>query len=156
MTYRVSDHTTSDDSKAYRLEDAEQVEQWKAKGPIPRWRAYLDSQGAWTAEKQAALEAEAKSDIVAAFKAGEAKKKPPLKDCFTDTYTELPWHLEEQWQAAEKHVREFSGDYNLGRYRGLDGPLPAMDPKLATSGPRTFPPKPTGPTERTTMVAAIN
>jgi len=156
MTYRVSDHTTSDDSKAYRRENAEQVEEWKAKGPIARWRAYLTSQGAWDDEKQKACEAEAKADIVAAFKAGEAKKRPPLKECFTDIYTDLPWHLEEQWQAAEKHVREYSSEYNLDRYRGLDGPLPQMDPKLVASAPRKVPPKPTGPTERTTMVAAIN
>jgi len=156
MTYRVSDHTTSDDSKAYRRENEDQIEEWKKKGPVARWRAYLTAQGAWDDQKQAALEAEAKADIVSAFKAGETKKKPPLKDCFTDTYTDLPWHLEEQWQAAEKHVREYSGEYNMGRYRGLDGPLPQMDAKLAASGPRTVPPKPMGPTERTTMVAAIN
>jgi len=156
MTYRVSDHTTSDDSKAYRVENAEQVDAWKSIGPIPRWRKYLEAQGLWDDSKQIALETQAKADIMDAFKKAEAKKRPPLKECFTDVYTDLPWHLEEQWQYCEKHVREYSGDYNIGRYRDLDGPLPAMDAKRALSGPRKMPPKPTGPSQRSTMVAAIN
>jgi len=156
MTYRVSDHTTSDDSKAYRKEDAEVVEAWKKKGPIARWRKYLESRGLWDEAKEKALQEKAKDDIVTAFKKGEAKKMPPLKDCFNDMYTDLPWHLEEQWQYAEKHVREYPSDYNISKYRDLDGPLPPMDPRRAASGPRNPPPKPSGKTERMTMVAAIN
>lgn len=156
MTYRVSDHTTSDDSKAYRLEDAEQVKLWKAKGPITRWGKYLKSQGLWDDDKQKALVAQARQEMVESFKKGEAKKRGPLKECFTDVYTELPWHLEEQWQQAERHVRKYSADYNIDKYQGLDGPLPLLDSALVKSGPRALPPKPTGPTERTTMVSAIN
>mmetsp|Transcript_117771 Transcript_117771/g.329790 ORF Transcript_117771/g.329790 Transcript_117771/m.329790 type:complete len:792 (+) Transcript_117771:74-2449(+) len=156
MTYRVGDHTTSDDSKAYRRENEEEVSEWKKKGPIPRWRKFLESQGVWDAQKQEAAEALAKEEIVSAFKAGEAKKKPAIKECFTDNYTQMPWHLEEQWQFVEKHVREYSADYTIGKFRGLDGPLPPMDPSRARSGPLTSPPPPSSKTERTTMVNAIN
>lgn len=68
----------------------------------------------------------------------------------------MPWHLEEQWQFVEKHVREYSADYTIGKFRGLDGPLPPMDPSRARSGPLTSPPPPSSKTERTTMVNAIN
>jgi len=156
MTYRVSDHTTSDDSSAYRLENKAEVAEYKAKGPIPRWKAYLESQGAWDDVKEAALRDEAKKEIMEAFKAGEAKKKPPLKEMFTDTFDELPWHLEEQHAYAQKHVREYSADYNMDRYRGLDGPAPVEEPHRMTSAPRKVPPPATGPSEETTMVAAIN
>jgi len=154
MTYRIGDHTTSDDSKSYRSTD--EVMQWKGKGPIPRFRAYLESVGAWSDEKQVELESRAKADIVAAFKAGEAKKRGPLREMFTDVYTGVPWNLEEQWQKMEKHVREYPADYNLSRYRDLEGPLPPMQPSSYASAPRKTPPAPKGPTERMTMVSAIN
>merc|ERR1740129_2205168 len=154
MTYRVGEHTTSDDSMAYRTKD--EVASWKGKTPIPRLRAYLTSQGLWDDAKQAALEKQARDDIVGAFKVGETRKRGALKELFTDVYAELPWHLEEQWQAAEKHVRAYSADYNVKKFRDLDGPLPPMDPSRAASGPRVRPPPPTGPAQRMTMVAAIN
>jgi len=154
MTYRVGDHTTSDDSSAYRTKA--EVADWRAKGPIPRWRAYLESQGLWDDTKQTALEKQARDDIVAAFKVGETRKRGALKELFNDIYDDLPWHLEEQWQGLEKHVREYSADYNVSKFRDLDGPLPAMNAARAASGPRVRPPSPKGPTQRMTMVAAIN
>jgi len=154
MTYRVGDHTTSDDSSAYRTKT--EIAEWKGKGPIPRFGAYLKAQGLWDDAKQTALEQEARDGIIAAFKVGETRKRGALKEMFNDIYTDLPWHLEEQWQFLEKHVREYAADYNLNKFRDLDGPLPKMDPSRALSGPRVRPPAPTGPTQRMTMVAAIN
>merc|ERR1719277_1021464 len=110
--------------------------EWKTKGPIPRWRAYLESIGKWDEEKQKALEVQAKEDIVNAFKEGERKKKGPLRELFTDVFTDMPWNLEEQWQQTEKHVREYAADYNLSKYRDLEGPVPAMDTARALSRPR--------------------
>jgi 2-oxoisovalerate dehydrogenase E1 component beta subunit len=156
MTYRVGDHTTSDDSSAYRRESADEHADHQARGPILRWKKYLETQGAWDEQKEDALKKEAKADILKAFKDGEAKKRPPLGEMFTDIYTELPWHLEEQRQYAEQHVREYKGDYNIDRYRGLDGPLPPVEPRRLASAPMRVPPAPTGPTEEHTMVEAIN
>jgi pyruvate/2-oxoglutarate/acetoin dehydrogenase E1 component/TPP-dependent pyruvate/acetoin dehydrogenase alpha subunit len=154
MTYRLGDHTTSDDSKAYRAK--EEIESWRPKGPIPRFGAYLTSQGVWSEEQQAELVSQSRADIVAAFKRGETRKRGALKELFEDIYTDLPWHLEEQWQRTERHVRAYSSDYNVGNYRGLDGPLPPMDPSRIASGPRERPPPPSSTTQRMTMVNAIN
>jgi len=156
MTYRVGDHTTSDDSTAYRRENEQEVAALKAKSPIPRWRAFLTAQGVWDDGKEEALAAKAKEEIMQAFKAGEAKKRPPLKDLFTDMYDQLPWHLEEQWAYIEKHVREYPGDYSINRFRHLDGPAPPVDQRRIASKPLHEPPAPTGPAQETTMVAAIN
>lgn len=156
MTYRVGDHTTSDDSSAYRKESKEEVNALREVGPIPRWRKYLQSQGAWDAEQEKAVFDGSKAEMLDAIKKGEAKKKPPLREMFTDIYTELPWNLEEQAAYAEQHCREYPEDYNMGKYRGLDGPAPVPDPKKWASAPRRIPPPPSGPTEKTTMVQAIN
>jgi len=156
MTYRVGDHTTSDDSSAYRVETKQELALHKEKGPIPRWSAYLTAQGAWDADKEKNLQETARADIAQAFKAGEAKKKPPMYDLFTDTFDKLPWHLEEQRQFMERHVREYSADYNLSKYRGFEGAAPTLNADLMKSTPSQKPPVPHGPKQEMTMVAAIN
>jgi 2-oxoisovalerate dehydrogenase E1 component beta subunit len=156
MTYRVGDHTTSDDSSAYRKENKEEVKWYAERGPLPRWRKYLESQGMWDAEKEESFKKTYRDDIIAAFKEGEAKKKPPLKDLFTDTYTDLTWPLHEQHRYIEQHVREYPDDYNISKFRDLDGPAPPVDERKIASAPLKLPPAPTGPTKEMTMVAAIN
>ena len=143
MTYRVGHHSTSDDSSTYRAESAQEVAAEKAKGPIPRLRAYLEAEGVWDAAKDAALHEEAARAIAETFAKGEKKKRPPLRDMFTDTFEEMPWHLEEQWQYLEKHVRAYPEDYDLTAghtpasqipVRGLDGPVPAGGPSECRNG----------------------
>ena len=46
VTYRLGPHTTSDDPTRYRSQ--EEVDQWTALDPIPRYRNYLRSVGVWT------------------------------------------------------------------------------------------------------------
>jgi 2-oxoisovalerate dehydrogenase E1 component alpha subunit len=46
LTYRMGPHTTSDDPTRYRTED--EVEHWRARDPISRYRTYLESVGVWS------------------------------------------------------------------------------------------------------------
>ncbi|MBI5232863.1 MAG: pyruvate dehydrogenase (acetyl-transferring) E1 component subunit alpha [Deltaproteobacteria bacterium] len=46
FTYRLDDHTTSDDARLYR--SMEEVEAWKEKEPLIRLRLFMDSKGLWT------------------------------------------------------------------------------------------------------------
>ncbi|QZT61202.1 pyruvate dehydrogenase (acetyl-transferring) E1 component subunit alpha [Mycolicibacterium austroafricanum] len=46
VTYRMGPHTTSDDPTRYRSD--EEVEQWRARDPIARYRTYLEHMGVWT------------------------------------------------------------------------------------------------------------
>lgn len=46
VTYRMGPHTTSDDPTRYRRDD--EVERWRARDPITRYRAYLQHRGVWT------------------------------------------------------------------------------------------------------------
>ena len=156
MTYRVGDHTTSDDSSAYRKEDKEEVKRLSGVGPLPRWKKFLESRGMWDDEKTKEVEVAAREEMLQAMKAGEAKKKPPLRELFTDVFSDLPWHLEEQAAYAEQHCREYSSSYNMHTVRGLDGPAPSADPKRIASAPRVLPPAPRGEAKETTMVQAIN
>jgi pyruvate dehydrogenase E1 component alpha subunit len=57
-------HTTADDPKKYRSE--EEVEEWRAREPLIRFRKYLENKGYWNEQKRAALEEEIKNEIEAA------------------------------------------------------------------------------------------
>jgi 2-oxoisovalerate dehydrogenase E1 component alpha subunit len=46
VTYRMGPHTTSDDPTRYRTDD--EVQHWRARDPIDRYRVYLQSVGVWT------------------------------------------------------------------------------------------------------------
>jgi 2-oxoisovalerate dehydrogenase E1 component alpha subunit len=62
FTYRMGAHTTSDDPTRYR--PAAELDQWRAKDPIDRVRAYLTRSGA--ADQAFLVEVEAEADRLAA------------------------------------------------------------------------------------------
>jgi TPP-dependent pyruvate/acetoin dehydrogenase alpha subunit len=97
-TFRMGGHSTSDDPTRYVPK--EQVEEWKAKDPLPRFERFLEASGLWTPEVGERAYAEAREEINAAARAGQAAPKPPLETMFTDVYAELPEHLRTQGQAS--------------------------------------------------------
>jgi 2-oxoisovalerate dehydrogenase E1 component alpha subunit len=69
LTYRMGPHTTSDDPTRYRTED--DVEHWRARDPISRYRTYLESVGVWnerleerTATRSARLRSEVRRAMI--------------------------------------------------------------------------------------------
>ena len=50
ITYRMGPHTTSDDPTRYRSTD--EVDEWRARDPIARYRTYLESVGVWSERLQ--------------------------------------------------------------------------------------------------------
>lgn len=93
MTYRVSHHSTSDDSFAYR--GRQEVENWKKiDNPITRFRLFMESRGWWNDKEEEELKAKLKSDVIATLKRAETLKQGDLRDLFTDVYGgEEPWNL---------------------------------------------------------------
>jgi len=59
VTYRLGAHTTSDDPTRYR--SAEEVANWEALDPIPRFRKYLQLRGLWSDEVENRVAARAAS-----------------------------------------------------------------------------------------------
>jgi TPP-dependent pyruvate/acetoin dehydrogenase alpha subunit len=45
--------------------------------------------GLWDAEKELALRESARKDVLAAFNAAEAERKPPVSELFTDVYHDV-------------------------------------------------------------------
>lgn len=96
LTYRMGPHSSSDDPKRYR--DEREVEQWRQRDPIARFRLYLERKGIWTSEDGEKIQAEVEAEISAAIKYAEGIPRPAIETLFTDVYAEMPWHLREQLQ----------------------------------------------------------
>lgn len=103
LTYRLSGHSTSDDPKAYRKED--EVEAWRRRDPLVRFREHLTGRGLWDDDKQAAVEKQVDADVADAVKQAEATAPPALRTLFEDVFQDMPWHLREQLAQLEKLPR---------------------------------------------------
>lgn len=61
--------------------------------PTKKFRLYLESKGFWSAEKETALLAEAKNEILTAFSLGEQKLKHKWTEMYEDVYKFVPPHI---------------------------------------------------------------
>ncbi|KAI3820410.1 hypothetical protein L1987_07957 [Smallanthus sonchifolius] len=116
MTYRVSHHSTSDDSTKYRSVD--EIEHWKTvHSPITRLRKWVERKGWWGNKEESKLHFEATKQVKQAIDEAEKEEKPPLRDMFTDVYYELPSNLMEQEtmlrETIQRHPKDFPKDMPL-------------------------------------------
>ncbi len=94
MTYRVGPHTTADDAGRYR--DPEEVERWRARDPIARYRKWLIEAG--HADEAFVDSCEADAEIrVSEIRAGiVAAPAPPMDWIFDWVYAAAPAPFERQ------------------------------------------------------------
>ncbi len=100
ITYRVKGHSTSDDPRAYRPE--EQVEPWLRLDPLIRLKQHLVHLGALSEPEDAAMRKEVEEEIREAASQAEKAGPPALGTLFEDVYAEVPWHLAEQRDEAQR------------------------------------------------------
>ncbi len=98
LTYRIGDHTTSDDWTIYRKK--EEVEEWKKKDPIERLSKYAKKKGLWDEKFEEQVRKECEALINEAVKKAESAPKPKPEDMFKYTYAEMPKKLQEQLKDA--------------------------------------------------------
>jgi pyruvate dehydrogenase E1 component alpha subunit len=79
-TFRMGDHTTSDDAKKYRPEN--KVKDWERKDPIRRLKLHLESKNLWNSQDEKALVSRVKKEVDNAVKAYENIKPAPASDMF--------------------------------------------------------------------------
>lgn len=94
VTYRMGPHSTADDPTLYR--EAEEVEAWRARDPIARFRAYLRRRRILDEEKDEGFEEELGGEIAQAIRFAEAAGRPSWESLLEDVYAEEPPHLAEQ------------------------------------------------------------
>jgi 2-oxoisovalerate dehydrogenase E1 component alpha subunit len=125
FTYRAEGHSTSDDPGQYR--SAAEGAEWPLGDPVDRLMRHLIAQGAWDADRQAAMDAEVDAEVRAAVRAAEVNGTlgqglhHPFRTMFEDVFETLPWHLAEQSAQAihERQVKwpDWSDDADVGDAR---------------------------------------
>ena len=102
-TYRIADHTTSDDAKRYRSN--EEVEAWEKKDPIIRLQKFLVKRNLWTNNYEEKLQQRITQQIDKAVLAYETLVPDKAEEIFDYTYSKKPRKLEEQ-KAEFMHNKE--------------------------------------------------
>jgi pyruvate dehydrogenase E1 component alpha subunit len=121
-TYRMSHHTTADDSTKYR--PASEVADWAKKDPISRLRKFLESKKLWNDEKENAAAAETEAWIDGEIAAYEAFPEPNPLDMFSNNVVRAPWNLQEQRAALERHLEKKGGPEILTKLPPVEGRFP--------------------------------
>lgn len=98
LTYRLCDHTTSDDASRYR-DDAEVSRHWPME-PVLRLRNFITRAGHWDKDKEEALLHECREAVERAAEDYLATPPQPLSADFDFVYAEAPPEIAEQRQAA--------------------------------------------------------
>lgn len=83
-TYRPVPHSSDDDDRSYR--SREEVEEWKRKDPILRYKHYLMAEGLLSEELNADYEDRAKRIVDDAQRDAEAAPYPPAEFALGDVY----------------------------------------------------------------------
>jgi len=94
VTYRLCDHTTSDDASRYR-DDSEVSRHWPAE-PLVRLRNFLTSTGHWNKQKEEMLLHECSSKVEEAAQEYLATPAQSVSGIFDYVYAEMPTELAEQ------------------------------------------------------------
>lgn len=115
MTYRIGHHSTSDDSTKYR--DRKEVEERaQFDNPVTRLRRYMELKNWWSQEEEDAYRKKVKKDILVSFTAAEKKKKPAIKELFTDVYDELTPNLIQQQKELQELIKKYPEYYNTDEF----------------------------------------
>ena len=117
MSYRVSHHSTSDDSFAYRAKV--EVEDWKRRdNPITRLRKWMQHQGIWDEEKEKNARSQIRRDVLKAFAEAEKEKRAALRSIFTDVYEELSEESKGQMKELGRLLDEYPEEYDISGFEG--------------------------------------
>lgn len=117
MSYRISHHSTSDDSFAYRARV--EVEDWKRRdNPITRLRKYLEKKGVWDEAKENEARGRIRKEILKAFAQAEKEKKPALRCMFEDVYEEMTPETKTQMKELKDVLDRYPEEYDVTEFEG--------------------------------------
>ncbi|KAK5217818.1 hypothetical protein LTR72_009481 [Exophiala xenobiotica] len=117
MSYRISHHSTSDDSFAYRTHD--EVNPWKTRdNPIARLRRWLERNELWNEDLEKKTRAEIRRDILTEMKAAEKEQKPSLTSIWDDVYAEYSEEQLAQREEMKRLMLKYPEEYDVDNYEG--------------------------------------
>ena len=103
VTYRLGPHTTADDPSRYRSE--EEVKEWERREPLRRFKLYLIKKGVLDEEEDKEIWSKWEEHTRKAVE--RVLEKPPLPPdvIFEGVYSEMPWHLKEQYMEFKESLK---------------------------------------------------
>jgi 2-oxoisovalerate dehydrogenase E1 component len=104
MCFRYGPHATADDPTLYRT--VEEVEAWRDKDPLDRYRTYLIDRGLWDAADDETLVAEGDAAFSRALEAIETRPEPTRDSVVRDAYSRVPDLLIEQLHTIQRRALE--------------------------------------------------
>ncbi|KAM5344031.1 hypothetical protein ACJ41O_012568 [Fusarium nematophilum] len=123
MSYRMSHHSTSDDSSSYR--SSEEVALWKNslnRNSILRLRQWLEHEGLWDEDRDRRERADIRRNIVKELTLAEKEKKPALRAIFDDVYAELTEEVAAQRRELKRIMTKYPAEYDINNHvGGIDG-----------------------------------
>jgi pyruvate dehydrogenase E1 component alpha subunit len=103
FTYRMGNHTTSDDASRYRTDT--ELAEWRRKDPILRFQTYLKTQNLWNQDFENRIQKEADDLITKAVEEAEATPPPRPEDLFIYTYKDMSPDLADQLKALRDSLK---------------------------------------------------
>jgi len=94
LVYRFGPHSSADDDSRYR--PREEVDAWKRRDPLQRFRRFLEARELWDDGAESELRSEIDAAFAAAAREAEEAGAVPVEWMFDDVFAERPAHLEEQ------------------------------------------------------------
>jgi len=117
MTYRAGNHSTSDDSSAYRPKS--EIDMYMdAYDPISKFEMYLRKErpDLWDSTKSLEWQEYLNKSITQIVDEQKMGLKPCPTTLFNDVYDKLPPILEEQKAEMLEHLENYGDKYNLSQY----------------------------------------
>ena len=108
ITYRLGAHTTTDDPTRYRTSD--ELDMWKAREPIGRYRAFLERAGLFTEALEREVQADADRVAAEVRSTVEHMPDPPLSDLVDHVYADPPATLTAQWRQLQEFEAQFQAE----------------------------------------------
>lgn len=108
VTYRIGPHSTADDASRYRADD--EVEGWKARDPLDRYRRWLEATGIGDSAFFEEVEERA-GQFAQRLRRGVIESGPrPVEEMFSWVFEDLPPHLARQKDEALRFAAEEAGE----------------------------------------------
>ena len=126
MTYRVGNHSTSDDSSFYRSQA--EIDKWRLENnPMTRLKNFLTLQGVLEKDLEEQISErknETRNKIMREMKLAEELELPSIESMFDDVYQDIPPHLVEQKEELLSHIKKYEAEYRnsyaLDRFQKLN------------------------------------
>ncbi len=91
LVYRYGAHSSSDDDRHYR--PRAEVEAWRKRDPLARYRRFLERRGWWSDDAEAEARQELDTALAQAQTEAESAGAVPVEWMFEDVLAEVPPHL---------------------------------------------------------------